>query len=542
MPDKMTKILLRMCVLLLPLLISCGRSSRNVAPGIGRQLAGIDSLIAVRHGLENRRASEIAAARRAVETARNPASRLEKLNALCAAYSGYRLDSALVTAHQGLEVARTLNDPQKTASSTVILAQSLVNFGEAEKALVILDSLTARPYDPSLREMVYSAYFGAYSSLAGSSHIAADRQRAIASAYSYRDSLIAILPPKSVGHVYLSATKMQDDDRLPEALSLMEKSLADEKFARNAAFNYGLGKMYLDKGDEEKAMSALSRASYLDLADGKKEYESLIKLARLLYDSGDMNRSFDYIRCAFEDASFSHASLRTQEILEVMPVIEGAYRAYEAEHLNRIRLTAIIAIVFGLLMTIALIVLWKQFRHISRIKRLLGEYNEELANRNALLKRADDAKISHIENLLNLHASNIARNKQYRRSLVQMMAGGQYSRVADKLRSDNVDNADTHLFYELFDSTFLSMFPDFIEEINRYMKEPFAELHPTALTPEQRIMALTKFGHSSTAEISAVLQYSQQTVYNYRSAIRGMLLCPLSEFEKNIRFSPSGNL
>lgn len=516
-------------------LTSCHNTATSISDTeTERQLLEIDSVIVRRHHLEKQRASKISSLQRAVLAARDTAQRIDNLQALCSAYSGHRLDSALFTAYQSVDLARKFNDPERITTSTVFLAQSLINYGDAEKGISILDSLTAHPYNPDMRGLIYSAYFGAYSTLKKSAYFSDDRLKAQALANIYRDSLISVLPPRSVGHTYLTATRMQDEGHPTEALKVMEKSIENQEFTKNAAFNYGLGKMYLDAGLEDDAIHYFSRASYLDLQAGKKEYESLIKLARILYDKGDIKRAFNYIRCAFEDASFSHATIRTHEILEIMPVIEGAYRAYEAERMNRIRITAIIAIIFGVLMVVGLIVLWKQFRNISRIKSLLAEYNEELAHNNDLLKVADESKISHIESLLNLHASNIARNKTYRRNLLQMMTAGQYSRVASRLRSDSVDNAETHHFYELFDSTFMAMFPDFIKEINKYMKVPFTDVHPTMFTPEQRIMALMKFGHSAAAEVSAVLQYSQQTIYNYRSSIRAMLNCPLSDFEKSV--------
>nr|MDE6278005.1 hypothetical protein [Muribaculaceae bacterium] len=346
-------------------------------------------------------------------------------------------------------------------------------------------------------------------------------------------------PPHSIGHTYLTARKMQDAGMTLSAIELLEQAAGSspDHFLNNAAFQYGLGMMYLDEGRDDDAVLAIARASVLDLNDGKKEYASLIRLARILYDKGDILRAFNYIKCAFEDASFSHAAIRASEIMEIMPIIDGAYRAYQDSEKERVRRNYAMTLAAAIILILALAILWAQLRRISRIKALLAASNHELSLRNDLLARADNAKVRHIEGLLRLHASNIAHNKTYRRDLLRMLAAGQYSRVSDRLKSDNVDNSETKLFYEEFDTTFLSMFPDFISEINEYMREPFATLHPAALTPEQRIMALMKFGHSSTADISTMLQYTQQTVYNYRSAIRNMLSCPLEEFEKNIRMA-----
>ena len=66
------------------------------------------------------------------------------------------------------------------------------------------------------------------------------------------------------------------------------------------------------------------------------------------------------------------------------------------------------------------------------------------------------------------------------------------------------------------------------------MKEPVRLDSPGILSPELRIIALMKLGVTATSQIAAMLQYSSQTVYNYRSVIRSALNCPLEEFEKRI--------
>lgn len=504
-------------------------------------LQSVDETIRRRDSFEESRNADIAAARFTYGSASTPEGRYESIKGLYDAYAGFRLDSALNIASRRLDMARHLRDPEKITASTIVLAQSLMSYGENSRAIAVLDSLPVESFDPARREQIYSAYFGSYSAIASSSPLPEERARAEEMARDYRDSVIALLRPHSIGHTYLTARRMQDSGQTLTAIQLLEQAAeaAPDHFRDNAAFQYGLGLMYLDEGRDNEAVTAIARASVLDLQAGKKEYASLIRLARLLYDKGDILRAFNYIKCAFEDASFSHAAIRASEIMEIMPIIDGAYRAYEDSERDRVRRTYAMTLAVGLLLIVAIAVLWIQLRRISGIKALLARSNSELSLRNDMLARADKAKVSHIEGLLRLHASNIAHNKTYRRDLLRMLAAGQYSRVSDRLKSDNVDNTETKLFYEEFDSTFLAMFPDFIEEINAYMREPFTSLHPSALTPEQRIMALMKFGHSSTADISSMLQYTQQTVYNYRSSIRNMLACPLEEFEKRICMFPA---
>ncbi|MDE6311714.1 MAG: hypothetical protein K2L96_07865 [Muribaculaceae bacterium] len=530
------------CLILQQSLSSC-RQEKSVFPeDTEAMLRRIDSTIERRAEFERERNERITEAYYGTTAAGDDSALYDNLGKLYYAYAGYRLDSALNVAQRRLETARRTGVEQNITEATITLAQSLMSSGEYLRSIAVLDTLPVASYGPQMREKIYSTYFGACDAMAQASPIASERAEARLRAQAFRDSVIALMEPNTIGHTYLTASRMKDRGMTPQAIELLEQAHQRPDVRDNAAFQYGLGLMYLDSNRDSDAVRAIAQASILDLQDGKKEYISLIRLARVLYDKGEILRAFNYIKCAFEDASFSHTAIRTNEIMEFMPIIDGAYRAYESSERQRVQRNSAIAAAFGLLMAVAMAVLWSQLRRISKIKRLLAKSNSELSLRNKLLARADNAKVSHIEGLLELHASSIANNKNYRRELLRMMAAGQYTRVQDRLKSDNVDNTDTKLFYELFDATFLSMFPDFIGEINAYMREPFAMLHPVSLTPEQRIMALMKFGHSSTADISAMLQYSQQTVYNYRSSIRSMLACSLDDFERKIRIGTDKNV
>ena len=46
-----------------------------------------------------------------------------------------------------------------------------------------------------------------------------------------------------------------------------------------------------------------------DLKSAVKEYVSLRKLASLVYDEGDIDRAYNYLKCSLEDATLCNARL-----------------------------------------------------------------------------------------------------------------------------------------------------------------------------------------------------------------------------------------
>ena len=92
-------------------------------------------------------------------------------------------------------------------------------------------------------------------------------------------------------------------------------------------------------------------------------------------------------------------------------------------------------------------------------------------------------------------------------------------------------------FYNLFDTTFLNLYPTFVEEFNALLEED-ARIVPRKgelLTTELRIYALIRLGISDSTKISTFLRYSMSTIYNYRSKIRNRALCDRNEFEDRVR-------
>ena len=77
-------------------------------------------------------------------------------------------------------------------------------------------------------------------------------------------------------------------------------------------------------------------------------------------------------------------------------------------------------------------------------------------------------------------------------------------------------------FYESFDKTVLSIYPDFIEEYNKTVGDdgrisPEVIAKSKTLNTKLRIYALRRLGISKSAEIAEMLNVSIRTVYNNRT-------------------------
>lgn len=495
----------------------------------------LDYKIASKKSYEISKSREIAAHKFEFDTASTDQSKYNALRGLYQGYRSFRIDSALIMANKRLEIAKRLDDKSKIISASLNLAEGYVKSGAPDEALAILLSI-----DPGSLEDYHLKYYdsilrNAYLLKVNSAMLPSDRMAAKDMVNRLRDKTLSLISHDSKGYYTLSAEKLVDAGLYEEAVALMEEADRIFDFSNDAALQYSMGEIYLAAGQHDKAIEKLANSAILDISSGTKEYQSLILLASLLFEEGDVERAFNYINCAFEDAEFSNAKLRTPEIMKILPVINQTFRSYEKRNA---RLTHIFLWAAGSLVVLLLIsgfFLWRTLRANRKMLSTIEDINTRLEARNSRLEEADALKLQHINNLMLSNARYISRLKDFRKSVYRLMKTGQYDKALDTLKSDRMDAKDIVAFHEMFDMSFLSMFPDFVVNVNKLLKTPVSLKESNRLTPELRVMALMRLGLSSTEEISGMLHYSAQTVYNLRTSIRSMTDLSREEFEERIR-------
>ena len=118
---------------------------------------------------------------------------------------------------------------------------------------------------------------------------------------------------------------------------------------------------------------------------------------------------------------------------------------------------------------------------------------------------------------------------------------------ADELRKEldysKLEQEELKQLYNLFDSTFLRLYPTFIEELNTLLTEDSQmEIKKGEyLNTQLRIFALIRLGITDTPRIATLLHCSLSTIYNYRSRIRYNADITREEFETRIKTIGSFN-
>ena len=243
----------------------------------------------------------------------------------------------------------------------------------------------------------------------------------------------------------------------------------------------------------------------------------MIQLASILFERGDLKRAYRYINKALDDATSCKANMKMESISRLMPTISDAYGRMVRRNYLMFSLAIAAICLISFLLIRSVISQKKQKKELAIINRQLGE--------------ASNIKNTYITQLILECNSRIDRLDLNRKA-----QSGDRDSLLRELRSHSVSEKEWKSFYDVFDATFLSIFPSFVEEFNRLLI-PGSEIVPRkagVLTPELRIYALIRLGIDSSEKIASLLRYSKTTIYTYRSKTRLKSFNP-EEFENEVK-------
>jgi hypothetical protein len=323
-----------------------------------------------------------------------------------------------------------------------------------------------------------------------------------------------------------------------------------ENIHDKAFIAYSISLAYHGKGIRALEKLWLAQSAVYDLQSATKEYISLRNLAYLLYEDGDVDRAYLYMRRSLEDALFCNARLRTFEISRMMPIIDKAYQHQAASRQRLMMITLVSVSGLTLLLLIAVFIVYRQMQKVAMARQHLNEANEQLNTLNRELSQANDRLQHTNETLLEanlikevyigrfMDQCSVYINKmdEYRRHLHKISLKGKMEDLMQEITSTRIINEELKEFYSTFDKTFLQLFPGFIEEFAQLLNdtEDIKLKQGEILNTSLRVFALIRLGIKDSEKISFFLRYSVTTIYNCRTKFRNKARGPREEFESRV--------
>ncbi len=515
-------------------------------------LQKLDSIIANQKDLVKEKEIRISGLRQTLAKAQDSRERLGLSKQLYDEYIVFDSDSALYYAKESRKLtAKVMPDDYdeltrwKLHEAFIYTVQGLF-----DTTMELLKGIDTSRLSDDMKSMLYGSLSYIYSMRSvylQSNHDMSKKDLAMAN--QYRDSIQAMNLPEAQDLLWVPiayAIDREGTDMTTLDISQLKKKVDQSNHASrdNAIDAYWLSRYYEAMGDNESMVKYKTKAAINDALIVNREIAAIQELATYLFEQGDLNRAYNYLIYTVEQANLYHNRYRMVNLSDVLPTVRDAYRD-ELEKRDR-RLSAFV-MALGILSIIligSIIFIIIEFRKLKKMRNLLKEANTDLHKSikerdksicqrdeaiasleltNAELNEANKQKLSLLAYAFKLTTQYINTLEGYRKKLLKKYKGKQIDDLGVLINDPELIKEQYQGFYESFDKTILSIYPDFVEDYNKTVTDDNTRVSSETiaktktLNTKLRIYALRRLGISKSAEIAEMLNVSIRTVYNNRA-------------------------
>jgi len=501
-------------------------------------LSRLDHAISNRHVYQKSKENHIDSLRHQLREATDLHDKFDLMDALFNEYHSFNSDSAYMYSRQQESLAEKAKDPDLIMNARLNRANILASTGMYHEALAIADGIKSEDVPNYLRPYYFHILRTVNGYLADYAIFEPEKERYRDITDRYRDSLLKVNDSISIYHALIKADQLNAHNRPNEAISLLSNFINKQNLEEHnrAVCAWTLAVSYGKIGDTAHQKEQLLISAISDITTAIREYISLRELALLLYREGDLDRAYRFMTIAVEDAAECDSRQRLIELSDYYPTINSIYIETVRSQNRILEYTAIIITILSVILVILLFIMRKQMRKIAASRRHAEEANSKLNEANSRLVQSNGklheayCSITEISELKEVYIGRYMEQSQayiemldsYRKSVNKLLNASKTDELRKLVKSTALIDDELKLFYEKFDSTFLNLFPSFVDDFNSLLlpDEAIIPKKPGTLTPELRIYALIRLGITDSDKIAKFLRYSLTTIYNYRTKVR----------------------
>ena len=478
-------------------------------------------------------------------------------------YRVYDADSALHYINKNIQLAQQTNN--RTWEVVSLLEQSFVltSSGLLTEALKAVSDIQPEELPQNLR----SEYFGRLCTLYSRLRDYSSENSQLSEHYNnlqktFRDSVYLTATPDELRYwncrawLYLGTPEIEP---VKQAFEENKQTLSNDSRKYSIA-TYNLSAIYRSENNESKYLENLILSAMADIRSVNGDIGSLQEIAEYLFKHGEIDRAYNYILYCSQKAMLFHNRVRIVKMSHLQNQIYKAYQEQSRTQQKRLQ-ASLIAVSFLFLVLIgALLFIRKQMRRLkeanlkldstnqklsvnmdalSTAHQRLEEVNMQLKDLNTQLQEVNDqlresnyVKEEYIGYVFNICSTYISKLEEFRKSINRKLKVGQIEDV--KAITDSSATASNELkeFYQNFDTIFLHLYPDFVDDFNALLlpEERIELKEGELLNTELRIHALIRLGITDSVKIADFLHCSAQTVYNNRLRTRNKSIIPKEDF------------
>lgn len=305
--------------------------------------------------------------------------------------------------------------------------------------------------------------------------------------------------------------------------------------------NASLGKCFKHQGLHEEATRYYIEATKNDILNAQNSSIAIIDLTEHIFKQYHQMRDvIRFLNLAIENGEYYGMRSQITHIDKIVPDISE-------EKLSQMRI--LICFFVTIIATFLIYILYTLFRNEKNRKQLesylstsekvkeenslLREENERLSRTSMLLRDSNKLKDAYLGKLLESNSELTNMFEEFAIKADQKLRIAQYEQIQKSIRELRKCFSKKEQLDRL-DELFMSMFPTFIADFNALLQpEHRKQEGESLLTPSMRIFALIRLGITSNQQIARVLNYTYNTILNYRVRVRAMAINP-DTFEQDV--------
>ncbi len=503
---------------------------------------------------------QIAATRTDYQKAKTQQERYRLALALYEQYRAFQNDSALAYLNRAETLARQMNQPAQVGDIISRAAFQCSTAGLYNEALAFLRKVDKTQLDTLGLAHYYMAQMHVYGELGYYTQVSSMREGYYEKQAAYRDSLYNVIDHNSQDYMMQRILELLPQKRYQEATDLSDRWLKDMS---PESRDYAIASYYRyliinNQMNPEQAEYWLCQSALSDIRHAVMDQASLLALAEKLNDEGELTHSYHYIRFTWECNNRFNTRMRNWQIAPILNVIDSNYKEQLARNTQVLTTSVIVVSILAVMLLGLLFFLHRRNKQLDVARQAVSDSNEKLAALNEELKstnaqlsdkndefallnsqlsESNRVKEEYIGRFMSLCSQYIDKIDDYRKMVNKKMKDKELDELYRLSKSTALKEKELDELYENFDSVFLHLFPNFVEDFNGLL-QPEMRLKPrddNRLPTEIRIFALIRLGFEDSSKIAEFLHYSVNTIYNYRARIKNGAIGNRESFEQRVK-------
>lgn len=478
--------------------------------------------------------------------------------ALFREYSVYKNDSALSYLNRCIALAQEMKDVRRESNAKALLAFQNSTTGDYVESYSILSKMDTTQMDVEGYRNYLWASKHLYNELTYYCKVPF-----LKGYYEEKAKLVEQRILQSFPHDddrYLQTMELYARDSMQFKKALKYNDLRMARVNKNshefAIIAYYRAVIFKQMGEVDTALYYFLQSALNDARMAVMDQGSMWELANLLNQRPDgFQRSYNYIKFAWSAAHTFNTAVRSRQILPILSTVEETYQKQITESNKQLKMMFAMLAVLLLVVLALLLYVNKQRRRLASTHKQLEQANKKLALANTNLAQSNEdlkklnedlkgayeslnesnkMKEMYIGRFLRLCAVYVDKIEAMRKRVSKLVKAREFTQLNLMLQADH---EYINELYDYFDSAFLKLFPNFVEEFNALLKpeERIALEDENKLTTMVRIFALIRLGIEDSSKIAEFLHYSVNTIYNYRAKVKNAALCDRDEFENKVK-------